>query len=199
MRLQLWKTKNRVYSGKKEKDRERRVRLTPSLRNFSLGRAKLAACLNDMDYVRLPEILANTMVSLYWYIGCDARDVEFVLGGTDHMSKTRPLLVFGQPVEVWLLDFNQVTEITMDIEGATKAADAFVDNDPYFPKSDRDQVDWSTFKSAYIKASIIIQQYKANTQDFIPDDMFFDLPGLFCEAVESKMSQNQMQNIIHLS
>lgn len=131
----------RVYFGKEDKGRERRVRLVPSLRNFSLGRAGLAASLSTVDYVRLPEILASTMASLHWYIGCDARDVEFVVGGTDHTSKTRPLLVFGQPVEVWLLDFNQVTEIAMDIEGARKAADAFVDNDPYFPKSNRDQVD----------------------------------------------------------
>jgi hypothetical protein len=35
---------------------------------------------------------------------------------------------------VWVLDFNQCADISMDENGCIKAAEAFWDNDPYYPR-----------------------------------------------------------------
>lgn len=56
---------------------------------------------------------------------------------------------------VWVLDFNQCEEITMDEEGCVKAAKAFWDNDPYFPRpfTKQDGDLWEYFVERYLHHS----------------------------------------------
>lgn len=125
---------------------------------------------------------------MHWNARCDARDVEFVLG----TSSTPTSLVTNSgrtsqsakrhTVNIWLLDFNQCREMTMDEFGVDNAVRAFWDNDPYYPRphaeSEEDQKLWGIFRHSYIESSEVILARK----EVISIEMTC-LPGRFIEKV----------------
>lgn len=105
----------------------------------------------------------------------DAADVEFVLGTAPEKlavkaveiknlpprsSTAAPLNFKRRLVHLWLLDFNQCREITLDDRGVTQAINAYWQNDPYYPRpcspGHPDQAIWDLFSMAYVEHSDLI-------------------------------------------
>ncbi|KAF2163844.1 hypothetical protein M409DRAFT_25619 [Zasmidium cellare ATCC 36951] len=132
------------------------LQTTFSLRNFPLTLSKLdrapATITGPLSPPSLTRQIAQTLALLHWSAHVDARDVEFVLGGTGTLSNSTPhshplpydelaalpgptstfnpvfLEALTRPLNLWLLDFNQVKTITMDEAGVESAVAAFVDS-----------------------------------------------------------------------
>lgn len=149
-----------------------------NLRNFKLH-------LNEMDSLQLDvesigHAMGQTLAVLHWGAQTDARDVEFVLGSTATRSVAQSDKIdwdagprsetWGvhsyddfadfkhRKVEMYLLDFNLVRNITMDEEGIKAAVDAFRANDPYYPRpcQPRGARVWRAFISGYLQQSVLI-------------------------------------------
>jgi Zinc finger protein len=102
-----------------------------SLRNFPLSLEKMEVL--DIDKLQLASSIAEALATLHWGAKIDARDVEFVLGMAPQKDVGRDSIE-KQAVCVWVLDFNQCADISMDENGCVKAAEGFWDNDPYYPR-----------------------------------------------------------------
>ncbi|OTA54281.1 hypothetical protein K449DRAFT_389287 [Hypoxylon sp. EC38] len=125
-----------------------------SLRNFKLHLKQMIEL--QLEVEAMASQMAETLAVMHWAARTDARDVEFVLGSStmklplaaksyseliemEPCSFTGPKSrthedFFHRKTELWLLDFNQVRNITMDEEGVAQAVEATSINDPYFPK-----------------------------------------------------------------
>ena len=105
-------------------------------------------------------------------------------------------------IDVWVLDFNQCAEISMDEDGCVKAAAAFRDNDPYDPRpvcsvsSERpgsirvsksiptstpskrlqDEELWKFFEERYL-------EYSRKVMDKAGESNSYELPGIFVRKV----------------
>nr|GAT52549.1 predicted protein [Mycena chlorophos] len=66
--------------------------------------------------------MGEMIAKLHWLQGCDARDVEFVIGDTGSGG-----------VEYWLLDFNQTRKFDREADDIDELVQAHFFNDPYFP------------------------------------------------------------------
>ncbi|KAH8680053.1 zinc finger protein-domain-containing protein [Tricladium varicosporioides] len=71
---------------------------------------------------------------------------------------------------VWVLDFNQCEEITMDEKGCIKAAKALWDNDPYFPRpfTKQDGDLWEHFMERYLHHSDIVLETESEEMRKLP-------------------------------
>jgi hypothetical protein len=121
----------RIYLGARNHMRQFNTSTTFSLRNFPLSLEKMEVL--DLDKLQLASSIAEALATLHWRAKIDARDVEFVLGmaprnGVEEDNTEK------RAVCVWVLDFNQCADISMDENGCIKAAEAFWDNDPYYPR-----------------------------------------------------------------
>ncbi|KAI1437445.1 zinc finger protein-domain-containing protein [Xylaria sp. CBS 124048] len=129
----------------------------PLLRNFQLHLGRMVML--ELDIEAIAREFAKAMAILHWEAKIDARGVEFVLGTTSMqaslpLSKTTSELrtldrdiytgpdsrfeadIFGWNNQLWLLDFDQVSDIPMDDYGVDLAVDAIMVNDPaYLDKS----------------------------------------------------------------
>lgn len=120
---------------------------------------------------------------MHWGAKTDARDVEFVLGSSSTKKATLednldnieddakaryvgPSTYHGledffcRETEMWVLDFNQVRNITLDDAGVALAVEAVKLNDPYFPKplkeSEVEKHAWKSFTARYLENSTTI-------------------------------------------
>ncbi|KAI8286180.1 hypothetical protein K4K56_008950 [Colletotrichum sp. SAR 10_98] len=154
---------------------------TFSLRNFELTLDKME--LLDLDAMQSVAPIAEALAVVHWQAGSDGRDIEFVLGGPperrisaegfrvlDGNVHTQRVTMWRKAgtvdrvaglqqrsVCVWLLDFNQCSRIKADAQGVQMAADAYWDNDPYYPRpikdGDNDSTEgqiWREFKRVYL-------------------------------------------------
>ncbi|KAG4430340.1 hypothetical protein IFR05_014176 [Cadophora sp. M221] len=96
-------------------------------------------------------ILASSSTSP---ITLTARDIKKLSPNTDTSSLLSKKMHTSQ---MWLLDFSNCSEITMDEAGVRKANDAFWDNDLYYPRprpeGDQDWALWGVFRDAYVEDS----------------------------------------------
>ncbi|KAK0834964.1 hypothetical protein LTR73_001256 [Friedmanniomyces endolithicus] len=155
----------RVYLG-----RRRRVRVKPqtcfSLRNFPLHVDQILDV--GLDARPWAKAMGQTLAVMHWEVGCDARDVEFVLGCQASLSPADLRMLPGKTstrgtvvnvgrrsVDLWMLDFNQVRSMSMDEEGVDWAMHAFFENDPYFPRPHAEDAEeqqlWAVFSEAYLE------------------------------------------------
>jgi hypothetical protein len=146
-----------------------------SLRNFKLHlNHMLEIQLNAEDLARR---MARALAVMHWGAKTDARDVEFVLGSsTTKTVAQRPIPVhdlepctytgpptnkienfFCRDTELFVLDFNQVRDITMDDEGVAMAVESWQLNDPYYPKplrqTEAEREIWEAFVDSYLSTS----------------------------------------------
>jgi hypothetical protein len=121
----------RIYLGARNHMGQFNTSTTFSLRNFPLSLEKMEVL--DIDKLQLVSSIADALATLHWGAKIDARDVEFVLGMAPRGDVEGDKNEKGA-VCVWVLDFNQCAGISMDENGCIKAAAAFWDNDPYYPR-----------------------------------------------------------------
>jgi hypothetical protein len=121
----------RIYLGARYHMGQFNTSTTFSLRNFPLSLEKMETL--DIDKLQLASSIAEALATLHWGAKIDARDVEFVLGMAPR-NGVEEGNIEKRAVCVWVLDFNQCADISMDENGCIKAAAAFWDNDPYYPR-----------------------------------------------------------------
>ena len=104
------------------------------LRNMPLTLAQMHILNLPLD--DFASAMATALAMLHFGAKVDAHDVEFVLGTQPYAWKFTPAVVNFRDryLQLWILDFNQCGEVTMDEEGMNDAVQAYFDNDPYFPR-----------------------------------------------------------------
>ncbi|KAF4864970.1 hypothetical protein CGCSCA1_v014078 [Colletotrichum siamense] len=166
-----------------------------SLRNFELTLDKLDVLgIRPLQFIRP---IAEALALVHWKALSDGRDVEFVLGSSPErritardfgiLDSTTPRVTtwkkssniddnpnfLKRTVSVWLLDFNQCSRISADSQGIRMAADAFWQNDPYYPRPNKDTTTdeylyWSIFKDVYMtKGKEILGEGATQPEEFI--------------------------------
>jgi len=129
--------------------------------------------------------MARMLALMHWEVKCDGRDVEFVLGGVPG-SEGPPTLdtVDAHEMQLWILDFNQVRTISMDEDGIRDAAEAFMINDPYYPRpldtSEGGRRLWSLFRDAYLESSERLLELQRAEGQVVK---WQGLPEAFLEAI----------------
>ena len=145
-------------------------------------------------------VMAETLAFLFWRVGVDANDVEFVLAPPREMVSSQSLETaevgsvgsVGCPVIIesdvlgphilWILDFDCCRSMSMDEEGVKQAARAFLRNDPFCPRPGRedvrDQKMWNVFKEVFMKCS----------SELVNDGME-GLPALWVACVENGLDR----------
>lgn len=154
---------------------------------FSLRNLKLR--LDQMEEMGMAtEVLAaqvaGALATMHWEARVDGRGVEFVLGsvppppagpreqrllplaaaeleGLEPGSDTEALVQQRAAVCLWLLDFDQCGNMSMDDKGVERAVEAFCGNEPYYPRpvvdgEDGDGKDarlWKGFCARYLEIS----------------------------------------------
>jgi hypothetical protein len=126
-----------------------------ALRNFKMHLNHMLEL--QLDVRALARRVGAAMALMHWAAKTDARDVEFVLGGAERttslavdperLSSVTPGLYTGPAsrrtedffhrvvtTKLWVLDFNQVRQVTMDSAGVAQMVEAARVNDPYIPK-----------------------------------------------------------------
>jgi hypothetical protein len=121
----------RIYLGARNHMGQFNTSTTFSLRNFPLSLEKMEVL--SLDKLQLASSIAEALATLHWGAKIDARDVEFVLGMAPR-NGVEEGNIEKRAVRGWVLDFNQCADISMDENGCVKAAEAFWDNDPYYPR-----------------------------------------------------------------
>lgn len=119
-----------------------------SLRNFKLHLNHIID--SQLDYTGVCVAMAWSLAVMHWAARTDARDVEFVLGGSDR-AVDRPGTV------LWLLDFNLVKDIQLDESCLEKLVVAHKVNDPYYPRPCQEHPVvrglWNEFATAYVRTA----------------------------------------------
>lgn len=115
--------------------------------------------------------MAEALAVLHWTVGCDARDVEFVLGSEstqvwhpstedlEHIARRSGPVPSDKKraTRLWLLDFNQVAMLNLEDNPIPEMVAAHTMNDPYYPKplpnDTKDEPLWDIFSHAYLGKS----------------------------------------------
>ena len=197
----------RLYLGRR-RDQSMRPSRFFTLRNYNLTLDQMEDL--DLDTSSFAIVMADALAGMHWLCGIDADDVEFVLGSaptsTDRIRPLSKREVWNLPedsstvaqttnsisfkvrtVHLWLLDFDRCKEITRDIAGVEQAAQAFLRNDPYYPRPlaalTRDQSLWKTFRDRYMQKS----------SEFLEGTLEIGLAGKFIQRVVELQQQRLNQ------
>ncbi|KAJ4354830.1 hypothetical protein N0V85_009589, partial [Neurospora sp. IMI 360204] len=154
-----------------------------SLRNLKLHPNQLTEL--NLDIEALASRMGIALAVMHWGARTDARDVEFMLGSSstekvpqeleDDLDNIKPDAAepqyvacgpatyrgldgfFYRQTDMWVLDFNQVRDITLDDAGVALAVEAVKLNDPYYPKplkeSEVERKAWKAFVVSYLENS----------------------------------------------
>ena len=132
-------------------------------------------------------LTSELIQEMHWVVWTDAADVEFVLGTAPAQRSLKFAEVRDLPeetyvtsldfkhrvVRLWLLDFNQCGKMSRDDAGVDSAANAFWENDPYYPRpvppTSQDHSLWEVFRAEYLKHSSAILASQAELADAFID------------------------------
>ncbi len=183
-----------------------------SLRNFQLHANQIKDL--GMDATELLGGMAHALAVLHWHTKIDANDVEFVLGSSPEEEQsvrsaiplqrvltlhpnsstyevaTHSTVNFTKRVtSLWLIDFDDCHNITMDTDGVNQAAKAFIETNHYSPKpsTGNDFIDglWGQFKARYVEFSdTLLERYMKKPE-------LKNLSRNFIQTVEDLCSKKQ--------
>lgn len=163
----------------------------------------------DLDIEAMAKNMGPALAIMHWVARTDARDVEFVLGGS--RGKTNPLTAIDtdelvdniQPeytgpasyshdacvcrtTQMWVLDVNQARPVGLDEEGVELMVDAFRLNDPYYPRplrsTEHERCVWRAFVVSYLQASQFVLEEEADGKLPVGGGVF-ELPRKFILGV----------------
>ncbi|KAH8750479.1 hypothetical protein BGZ57DRAFT_775359 [Hyaloscypha finlandica] len=151
-----------------------------TLRNFPMYYARLLDMRFDCD--KIAQCMGRALAVLHWEAGVDGRDVEFVLGSSSvkdpeyHFATAENQEDFyHRSIQLWMLDFNLVQEISRDSAGVDQAVHAWRTNDPYFPRPKKtSSPQWPSsphflvFMRSYLRASSEILRNERAHVRFLP-------------------------------
>ncbi|KAI1613603.1 zinc finger protein-domain-containing protein [Exophiala viscosa] len=184
----------RPYLGRRKFQIE--ARTAPILHRFSMRNYPLH--LNKAEDLQLPILeyahaMAETLAMMHWVANIDANDIEFVLGAVPTQKEIAHNVysheIFGIHA-LWVLDFDCCKPLTMDDAGIEQAAEAFMRNDPYFPRptineQSPDNTLWIEFRDRYLECSHEpVTGFGGN---------FLSLPEKFIERVVEKIHERHQR------
>ncbi|RFU77026.1 hypothetical protein TARUN_5205 [Trichoderma arundinaceum] len=168
-----------------------------SLRNFKLHANQMQDL--SLSTAEFYVAMAQALAVLHWHTNIDAKDIEFVLGsspleeqliradvGLDKLMSLQPQTStyeeathtsgdFTKRVtSLWMLDFDDCEDITMDEAGVDKAVNAFIETNLYCPKSNtgNEYIEslWAGFRQNYVQHSdkILIDHVNKPNLCFLP-------------------------------
>ncbi|KAF2668733.1 hypothetical protein BT63DRAFT_426003 [Microthyrium microscopicum] len=149
----------RPYLGRRRQQRQlvAKSRLKAfGLRNYPLHIDQIQEL--NLDSAIYATIMADTLAQLFWIAHVDANDLEFVLAPPSSSKSDNVAImeseILGKHV-LWILDFDLCRDMSMDEDGVKQAVNAFLGNDPYYPRPDRDYCKelWTTFKNRFLETS----------------------------------------------
>lgn len=168
-----------------------------TLQNFELHLNYISQL--GLDMRPLVDRAAWALAVLHWTAKTDARGIEFVLGGTTARSYSTPdlrtklhtpqALVDVGKLDFWILDFDQVGQITFDSQGVAKAVEAAYANDPYAPRPphpSQEPASYNLNSTAWIQFCTSYRRYSKRMLQTI-DDGLDDLPDLFLTRFASRV------------
>jgi hypothetical protein len=133
------------------------------------------------DVLRYARTMAKALAQLHWMARIDGNDVEFVLASpSKHLDKATPAESWDNALgrhEMWMFDFDLARNMSMDEQGTRQAANAFLKNDPYYPRPHQDPPLWTAFREQYLTTSEDCLRNEAN-------QTLRELPPLFIHLVE---------------
>ena len=186
-----------------------------SLRNLKLHLNQLVQL--GLDVETLARRMGLCLAVMHWGARVDGRDVEFVLGSSsderinpevrreiekeelqeeeeEEEHNVVPTVYRGvddlvcRQTEMWVLDFNQVRDITLDDAGVALAVEAVKLNDPYFPKplkeSEEERGVWKAFVRGYMENSrAVLEEKLKDEEDKEKREEILELPRKFISGV----------------
>ncbi|KAJ7444916.1 hypothetical protein FB451DRAFT_74248 [Mycena latifolia] len=118
--------------------------------NFPMDIARMNALRKALDEQGMSGVIATNeeiasgmgemLGKIHWLGGFDARDVEFVMAGSDSY------------IRFFIIDFNQMRLFNPDTGDISLLVDSFFVNDPYYPRPTLQDNVYLCFKTAYIDA-----------------------------------------------
>ncbi len=173
----------RPYLGRRRFSPDRQA-ISFSLRNLPLHIDQMELLGLGDDVNMYAKTMADALSMMHWYVQIDANDVEFVLAPPRQDESVWIENVLGAHV-MWLLDFDCCKPMAMDGEGVQQAVDAFLKNDPYYPRPG--QPLWQCFRETYLHVSsrIIAQGGDRDREE---------LPLLFIQRIERRKERDEQQH-----
>ncbi|KAG8413942.1 hypothetical protein J3458_011599 [Metarhizium acridum] len=166
-----------------------------SLRNFKLHANQIKEL--DLDMPELINALAHAMAVVHWHTRIDGNDVEFVLGSSPMEeqkvrgrmdlqtlnSYTGPTSNYEKMnhsrtdfskrlTSLWMVDFDDCGDISMDERGIAKAVKAFIETNHYCPRPNTGnkfiEQAWTHFGNSYLSwsARVLEKTNSVHLKDF---------------------------------
>ncbi|KAM0346068.1 hypothetical protein ACHAPU_005829 [Fusarium lateritium] len=111
-------------------------------------------------YFAIVRDMATALAALHWAAGTAANGVKFVLGGPRERQRLDATIAGHDQVCLWALNLEKVACIPLRAEGVAMAVDAYMNNDPYYPRPFQQDPTakyvWLVFKEAYLSVSSMI-------------------------------------------
>ncbi|KAI1880167.1 hypothetical protein JX265_001788 [Neoarthrinium moseri] len=169
----------RPYLGRRKfGQRESKVHFF-SLRNYPLHIDQMSDL--DLDPPQYATGMAKALAFMHWSAGVDANDVEFVLAPAPRPATPRFHSQQLGSHNLWILDFDCCRRMRMDQDGVMQAAQAFLRNDPFYPRPGRENTEdkelWNHFRNTFLEVSSFILQ--------TGNKPYEELPLLLMDTIES--------------
>ncbi|KPM45573.1 hypothetical protein AK830_g969 [Neonectria ditissima] len=177
-----------------------------SLRNFKLHSNQIQEL--QLEVSELETAMGHALAVVHWHTKIDAKDVEFVLGSSPVEEQkirtdvdintiqsknptstfeqvTHSAINFGKRItSLWMLDFDDCENISMDEQGVNLAVRAFLETNFYCPKPNTGdpfiETTWVTFREKYLFFSAHILETITQRPDLS------NLPRMFIEKLENQ-------------
>lgn len=137
--------------------------------------------------------LADALAFLLWQARVDADRVEFLFGPSRYFSSPEHPPVLGHfcdPIGwnmLWLLHFGHCREIPLDERGVDLAAEAYLRNEPYFPRPGgtlrEEKTLWDIFRDRFLLESQNILKNECESVQ--------ELPRMFTDKITKLVKSRQ--------
>lgn len=186
-----------------------------SLRNFKLHANQMQEL--ELDLPEMMNSLAHAMAVVHWHTRIDANDIEFVLGSSPMVEQkvrgrmdletlntyTGPTSSYEKMTHsradftkrmtsLWMVDFDDCTDISMDDHGVAKAVKAFLETNHYCPRPNTGdefiQKAWAQFGRMYLEWSDkVLEKTNSSHLKGLPEKF---LVGVFEQSTKRELKSS---------
>ncbi|KAK9419166.1 putative DUF3669 domain-containing protein [Seiridium unicorne] len=160
----------RPYLGRRKLGQQESKVRAFSLRNYPLHVNQMMDL--ELDVPNYATAIARALAFIHWAAKIDANDVEFVLGSAPDGDIPQFQSKYFGGHSLWILDFDCCKRMSMDEQGVQRGAEAFLQNDPFYPRPGKDNQEdmelWGYFRAAYEEASSFISQTDSQVSERLP-------------------------------
>ncbi|KAM0818046.1 hypothetical protein AB5N19_03853 [Seiridium cardinale] len=126
----------------------------------------------ELDVPGYATAITRALAFMHWEAKIDANDMEFVLASAPDGDIPQFQSKYFGGHGLWILDFDCCKRMSMDEQGVQQGAEAFLQNDPFYPRPGKDNEEdkelWGYFRAAYEEASSFISQTDSQVSERLP-------------------------------